>query len=158
MKLIIRGVLIFLLFVLVAGCGDNDNTHHHSGGHVHPAPHGGTLVELGEHAFNLEFLLDRQLGTLRLYVLGAHAEKFIRIQDEKLNVILTSEGETHSITLDAMPNELTKEVKGDTSHFFGSIEWLKGKKFISGVMRSVKIQGNTYEEVSFDLPVHGEHP
>ena len=43
----------------------------------HPAPHGGQLVELGEHGsgFNLELVLHEQ-GFLQIYVLDAHVTGF----------------------------------------------------------------------------------
>jgi hypothetical protein len=158
MKLISRGLEICLLCMFVAGCGGgNDNSPAPSHGHVHSAPHGGTLTELGNHSFTLEFLLDARLGSLSVYILGPHAERFIRIQEESLHVNLTSAGETHDLPLGAIANELTNEREGDTSHFSGSLDWLKGKNLISGVMRSVEIQGVVYEEVSFDLGGNREH-
>ena len=158
MKLIRRDFGICLFCIFVAGCGGgNDNSPTQSHGHIHLAPHGGILKELGDHSFNLEFLLDAQLGSLSVYILGPHAEKFIRIQEKSLHVNLTSAGETHELLLGAMANELTNEREGDTSHFSGSSDWLKGKNLISGVMRSVEIQGVVYEEVSFDLGGNQEH-
>jgi hypothetical protein len=158
MKLISRDLEICLLCMFVAGCGGgNDNSPAQSHGHVHSAPHSGILVELGDHSFNLEFLLDARLGFLSVYILGPHAEKFIRIEEESLYVNLTSAAGTHDLRLGAMANELTNERVGDTSHFSGSLDWLKGKNLISGVMRSVEIQGEVYEEVSFDLGGDREH-
>ena len=158
MKLIRRDFGICLFCIFVAGCGGgNDNSPTQSHGHIHSAPHGGILKELGDHSFNLEFLLNEQLGSLSVYILGPHAEKFIRIEQESLRVNLTSAGETHDFLLGAMANELTNERVGNTSHFSGLSDWLKGKNLISGVMRSVEIQGVVYEEVSFDLGGNQEH-
>ena len=43
----------------------------------HAAPHGGQLVELGEHGsgFNLELVLHED-GFLQIYVLDAHVDRF----------------------------------------------------------------------------------
>lgn len=158
MKLIRRDFGICLFCIFVAGCGGgNDNSPTQSHGHIHSAPHGGILKELGDHSFNLEFLLNEQLGSLSVYILGPHAEKFIRIEQESLRVNLTSAGETHDFLLGAMANELTNERVGSTSHFSGLSDWLKGKNLISGVMRSVEIQGVVYEEVSFALGGNHKH-
>ncbi len=158
MKLISRDLGICLFCMFVAGCnGGNDNSPAQFHGHVHSAPHGGILTELGDHSFNLEFLLDARLGSLSVYILGPHAEKFIRIKEKTLHVNLTSAGETHDLRLAAMANELTNEREGDTSYFSGSLDWLKGKNLISGVMLSVEIHGVVYEEVSFDLGGNQEH-
>ena len=74
-----RFIFFFSLPILFTACDSVD--HGSSGGHhVHVAPHGGQLLEVGEHGsgFNLELLLHPD-GFLKIYVLDAHAENFVRI-------------------------------------------------------------------------------
>ena len=49
--------------------------HHHE----HTAPHGGTLVALGEEFGHLELLLNKETGELTAYVLDGEAEKPVRL-------------------------------------------------------------------------------
>lgn len=53
--------------------------HEEEHGHVHAAPHGGHLVELGDHQYNLEVLYPDGDGNLSLYVLDAHAENPVMV-------------------------------------------------------------------------------
>ena len=94
MKTTLRAPLAVLLLCTFAGCSKNSEYkdyskapggeahagHNHSHGHVHTAPHGGTLVELGNHAYNVELLRDPATGKLTAWILDAHAENFIRIK------------------------------------------------------------------------------
>ena len=70
---------------LATACSKSDHAAHdhdkktaHSA-HDHTAPHGGTLIEIGEHAYNLELVRDNTAGKLTAYVLDGHAEDFVRI-------------------------------------------------------------------------------
>lgn len=71
--------------------------HHH---HHHEAPHGGHLIELGEHQYNAEVVLDDS-GQLVVYVLDAHAENAVAIAQEQIEfaveggspIVLTAEAQ-----------------------------------------------------------------
>lgn len=74
-------------------------------GHHHEAPHGGHLIELGDHEYNLEVVFPDADGNLSLYVLGAHAEEAVAValsdvefeidtEDDEIEVELTAVGET----------------------------------------------------------------
>ena len=149
---------MILALALLYGCRDG---HDHGSGrshtHVHKPPHGGMLVELGDHAFNLELLPDDEVGTLGVYILGAHAEKYIRIGMESLKLSLSAGSDSQELELKAVANELTNETVGDTSYFFGQSDWLKGKHDVTGMMQSVEIHGMSFKEVSFDLSGHHGH-
>ena len=147
-------VLLLLAALLLGGCGGGESGHGH--GHVHKAPHDGTLVELGNHEFNLELVHDEAAGTLAAYVLGAHAERHLQIEQPSIAINLKAGAETHELELKAVADELTKETVGDTSHFSAQSEWLK-KHGISGTVVSVTIKGSTYTKVSFDLDAHHGH-
>jgi hypothetical protein len=48
--------------------------HDHDHGHGSEGPHHGTLVELGEHEFHGELVVDAKSHTLKLYLLGPDAK------------------------------------------------------------------------------------
>lgn len=140
-------ILFLVAALLLDGCGGD---HPHSHGHTHTAPHGGELVELGNHAFNLEILHDDVAGTLGVYVLGGHAERYIRIEQPSIAMKLKSGDEQLDLELQAVADEITKETVGDTSYFSAQSDWLK-KEGIGGTIDSIKIKGTSYSAVSFDL-------
>lgn len=119
--------------------------------HAHEAPHGGALVELGEHFGFLEFVLDAGAGTLTAYVLDGGAEQAVRIAQPTLAVTFTAPqalaGQT--MTLAAKANVLTGETVGDTSEFVVTHPALKGQTTFSARVTEVVVKGQTFK----DLPV-----
>src|SRR6185503_1476227 len=89
------------------------------------APHGGTLVELGEHAYSLELVRDPATGSLSIFILDAHAENFVRIKAATLELVATVGREQRVLSLRAVANSATGETVGDTSQFDGQADWLK---------------------------------
>ena len=75
------------------GCGGGDNLqefddahikpadpgahdhHHHHHDEEHKAPHGGTLVALGDHQYHAEIAWDETAKTITVYVLDGEAER-----------------------------------------------------------------------------------
>ena len=120
--------------------------------------HGGTLVELGDHAHNLEFLLDNESGTLGIYTFGGHAEKFLRIKQPSITLSLSEPlGASDLLELQAVANEVTGETVGDTAYFSVQNDNLKGVVSLSGKVNSVEIQGQVYSDVPFELKGHKGH-
>ena len=81
---------LWIVLGAFAGCGKAPDAHLPAsapGSHIHVAPHGGTLVPLGEHAYNLELVRDADTGRLSLYVLDGHAENFIRITAPTIELV-----------------------------------------------------------------------
>lgn len=93
--------------------------------HAHHAPHGGTLLPLGDHLYNLEFVHDPAAGTLTAWVLDAHAENFLRSPLAAINVVIDRNGTPTPLTLAAVANTATGETVGDTSEFSAQADWLK---------------------------------
>ncbi len=157
-----------LSFVLVAGLGcgrkqsgdiqtygsKNSRDEHghaaHGHGHVHKAPNGGELVELGDHQFNIEFLYDKQRGVLRAWFLDAHAENFIRVAMDWFEVHEEG-GQGRKIELRSMANNLTGEAVGDTSYFEGEAPWLGGIKHFDGVIKALRVRGTDFRNVRIHL-------
>ncbi|MBI3879738.1 MAG: hypothetical protein HY301_06700 [Verrucomicrobia bacterium] len=138
--------------LLLAGCGKHDESGHAAGGgHHHEAPHGGTLVELGEHEFNVEFIAAAG-GVLNAYVLDAHAENFVRLPVESFQVTAKVAGREETLTFKPVANSATGETAGNTSQFQTQAEWLKTAAGFDGVLKELAVGGKTYASVAFKLP------
>lgn len=127
------------------------SSHGHAG-HHHTPPHGGAPVVLGAEAYHVEFVLDADAGRLRAYVLDGHMEQFIRLPAPALEVILNLPDGSQPLTLAAVANAATGETVGDTSHFAGQTDALRGRTNFQAVLRSLTIRGQTFEKVAFDYP------
>jgi len=164
MKITLRAPLAVLFLCAFAGCsknsehkdyskvpgGDAHAGHNHSHAHVHTAPHGGTLVELGDHAFNVELLRDPATGKLTAWILDAHAENFVRIASPALELVAMPGGKFTPLTLAAVANPATGETVGNTSQFEVQADWLKTSGAFTGIF-TVEIRGTKFEKVGFAL-------
>jgi hypothetical protein len=151
MTIVSRLFLLLLLPLLAAGCGKSPQASG-GGGHGHTAPHGGKLVELGQHAYNVELVRDATAGKLTAYVLDGHAESFIRIEAPSLAFVFTVNGETKGLLMRAVASQATGETVGNSSQFEADAEWLKGTGDLSGVIKTLPIRGTTFSDVAFRLP------
>lgn len=164
-------ISVLLLSVLIAGCGSNDqlaqeideihedaHSEETDHGHVHVAPNGGMLVEIGDHFANIEIVLDSETGVLTLYSLGAHAEKPVRLVEEtlSLDVTLGDSDESFTLILDAMENPLSGETIGDTSEFRGQSDALIGVDHFHATLASIQTQGVVFQNIEFAFP-HEDH-
>jgi hypothetical protein len=141
-------VLGMLGVVALAGCGKkSDPAAGKTSGHVHVAPHGGTLIELGDHAYNLELVRDAAAGKLTVYVLDGHAENFVRIKSPAVELVAMPGGQYTPLSLKAVANSATG---GDTSQFEVQADWLKTAGEFAGIF-TVEIRGTKFEQVPFVL-------
>lgn len=150
MKLSLAPILSAILLIALAGCSRNESSAG-AGGHVHRAPHGGTLVEVGQHAYNIELVRDPAAGKLTAYVLDGHAENFIRIAAPSFDLVAFTGGERRPVTLRAVANSATGETVGDTSQFEGQADWLKNTGEFPGEIPAVNIRGTTFQNVALYL-------
>jgi hypothetical protein len=139
-----------LLIAAFSACGKKSDGAGAYSGHVHTAPHGGTLVELGDHAYNVELVRDHAAGKLTAYVLDSHAEKFVRIKSPGIELIAMPGGKYTLVVLQAVANPSTGETAGDTSQFEVQADWLKNAGGFSGIL-TVEIQGTKFEQVAYHL-------
>ncbi len=153
MKLSLRATLASLLLLTVAACSKHDSHagHNHGTAHVHTAPHGGTLVELGQHAFNLELVLDPAAGKLTAYLLDGHAENFVRISAPSFEITATVAGAKQTLTLAAVANAATGEKVGATSQFEATADWLKNAPAFEGTIAALTIRDNAFKAVPFKV-------
>jgi hypothetical protein len=123
------------------------------GHHDHAAPHGGTLVELGNEFAHLELVVDTATGALTAYVLDGGAENAVRIAAPTIALELTpAGGSPAAVTLSAKANTLSGETVGDTSQFAGTAPAMKGVTQYAAVLRSLTVRGQTFENIDFVGP------
>ena len=154
---LLRILLLTLVPLLAIGCGrSHDHAHDkaangdaHGHGHAHTAPHGGQLVEVGDHQFNVELVLDRETGRLAAYVLDGHAENFVRIVQPAIEVRLKDPARV--LSLAAVANPATGETVGNTSQFEATAPWLKSAGDVAGEIVRLEIRGATFSALSFSL-------
>lgn len=159
----LRTVLATLLLGALAACskhsehkdysnvpGGHDHAAHAK--HVHTAPHGGTLVEIGEHAYNLELLRDAATGKLTAWVLDGHAENFVRLKAPSIEIVATVGGAKQTLTLTAVANPATNEKVGDTSQFEVTADWLKTTATFDAVIPAITIKETSFTAVAFNFP------
>ncbi len=82
--------------------------------HQHAAPHGGLLVEVGNHEYNAEFVVSNTDPKLVIYILDAHAEGPVVINVDAIKFVLEG-AEAAPLTLKAVPKE--GETEGTASQF-----------------------------------------
>jgi hypothetical protein len=124
-------------------------------GHAHKAPHGGTLIELGDHVAHLELVLDAKTGKLTAYVLDSGAEKGVRLKQKDIQIKINDINEEDAdvkLTLKAVANVLTGEKEGDSSEFTGQHEKLIGAKHFEGEIKKIKLKGEDLEDIDVDFP------
>ena len=129
--------------------GDGNNTKEHA----HPPPHGGMLVELGEHGsgYQLELFLHEQ-GFLQIYVWDTHVKNLVRIAPEKIEVLIPdANGTQKTLICEAISDPITGETIGSTA-LFTSTERIGDQLPLKGVIPSIQILSQTYENVSFEFP------
>ncbi|MBM3856059.1 MAG: hypothetical protein FJ399_23365 [Verrucomicrobia bacterium] len=153
MNFTLRLFLACLALSYLPGCGKSDHGHTAAGGgHAHTAPHGGVLVELGDHAANLEVLRNAATGKLTVWVLDGHAENFLRLKATSLALVATIGAEKRPLTLQAVANSATGETVGDTSQFETQADWLKGTAPIEFAVPALEIRGAKFAPTTFRLP------
>ncbi len=155
----LRCVVIALCCSLSFACSNNRTSsatppptgqdHHHE----HTAPHGGTLVALGEEFGHLELLLNKETGELTAYVLDGEAEKPVRLGGAPLELRIDGED---TLTLRAVADELTGETEEDSATYRGTLETLKGRDSFKAVISKVDLKGRTFENVTFEFPQGNE--
>ncbi len=155
MKSTFRLCLASVLLILLPACGKKDHDHAApatTSGHTHTAPHGGLLVEIGEHAYNLELVRDAVSGKLTAYFLDGHAENFVRLKATTINLTATLGAEKQALTLRAVANSATGETVGDTSQFEAHADWLKTTARFDASVSALEIRGTRFEKIGFSFP------
>ncbi len=127
-------------------------------GHEHAAPHGGTLVELGEEFAHIEFVLDSTTGTLTAYALDGEAERAVRVPQSTIALAIVTQSAARSeVRLTGVSSALTGETASDTSQFRATVPALRGVTEFEGSITAVLVRGQQFRDVTFRYP-STEHP
>lgn len=150
--------LVLFLAAALAACSPqtSEKPAEKKGGHVHVAPHGGTLVEIGAHQFNLEFVHDEESGKLSAYTLDGHAEHFTRTAMESFDAVISAGGEVRTVTFRPVANLASGETVGDTSQYEATDPWLKDKHAFTGIVVRVDFKGAVFTDIPFRFSEHDE--
>lgn len=125
--------------------------------HYHEAPHGGTLVMLGDHVGHIELVLESESGVLTAYVLDGEAERPVRIGMPALRLVVSPDSsESFPLELSPVADLLSGETAGDTSVFRIEDERLKGLARFKGSLHAIEIRGITLSGVAFSFPEGNE--
>jgi len=141
-----------------ANRSDQEEAHETHTHHEHTAPHGGTLVVLGEEFAHVEFVLEETTGKLTAYVLDGEAENPVRLTEKtiELKINRLNSEQTMALQLQAVPNVLTGETEGDTSQFEGQLDALVGTTEFQAEIASIAVKGQTFTDVDFKFPEGNE--
>ena len=150
MKLFI-GITLSIASLFLLSCGQNE-TGDHSGHHVHTAPHGGQLVEIGKHGsgYNLELVLHED-GFLKIYVLDSCAENFLRIPASSIDIEVTDENNNSKIIVcEPIEDPITGETIGNTSVFTSTVR-ISDNLPLKGIIRKLDILEFSFEDVEINF-------
>lgn len=138
---------------------DADSAEDHAGhAHAHHAPHGGALVELGDHFAHVELVQDAADGAITLYVLDGECERAVRVAQKELAVAIMAppSGDADPVklvmTLAPVASALTGETAGDSSVFRGVEEALSHLPRFEAVLEKITVRGQTFENVRIEYP------
>ena len=84
---------------------DAHHGHHHHHGEEHEAPHGGTLVELGDHQYHAEIVWDEKAKTITVFLLDGEAKVGVPIAAAELVLNIETDGKETMHKLAAKPQD-----------------------------------------------------
>ncbi len=146
----VAGVCIFLWSVVTADPAMAE--------HVHTAPHGGALNEVGEEAAHVELVVDAEQGKLTAYLLDGEAEGPVLSAQPAITLELICDGAEELLQLDlsAVANPLTGESVGRTSEFAAVDAALRDAKACRGTVSELRARGETFSDIPVSFP-EGTH-
>jgi hypothetical protein len=149
LRLGVRWLLVSAGLCLAGGCGE---VRHEAApeAHRHESAHGGVAVELGDHAYHLDFLADPTDGTLEAWVMDGHLESFVRVPLAAIEIQVTVVGTNRLLRMEARANPATGETAGHTSHFKGSAGWLRGISGFTAMIPVIEIRGESFTNIPFE--------
>tara|TARA_Y100000589_G_C27097683_1_gene606670 strand:+ start:372 stop:851 length:480 start_codon:yes stop_codon:yes gene_type:complete len=154
MKFVI--ILILAINTIFSGANNNSNTATIDEVHTHEAPHGGVLIELGDHFGLMELLHDPNKGSLQAWFLDGCAENYVRLVKQKIKLVIhgrflnKSVKQTVSFELLPKANPLTGETNRSTSQYQLIHEQLKGVSRLKGMILNVKYKSHDFKNLTFD--------
>ena len=144
-----RLLALLAAFALVA-CGEHDHEHDHAAhdDHNHAPKYDGQLVELGDHEFQVELLLEPESGKLVAYLWDGHVERAVPATMKSLTVHATVGDEKVTLELTPVANPYGDEA-GKSSEYAGQSDKLKKIDHFDGELAAIEIAGKRFEAVAF---------
>lgn len=136
------------LAMALVGCGRKEGGGG-GHGHAHAAPHGGLLVELGDHQYNLELVLDAGRSVMQAYLLDGHAENFVRIGVPEFVITANVAGKRQLLLFKPVANPVTGETAESTSLYEAKADWLRDAKAFDGTLQAINVRGTVFTNVNF---------
>lgn len=96
---------VVLALGLLARADDHDHDHDHD--HEKP-PHGGYLIEVGDHVAHIEVVHDAKAGKVTLYILDGEAKDPVKIQNAPRINMMTDDGAKQVATKAVEPDKEEK--------------------------------------------------
>ena len=119
-------------------------------------PMAGPLVVLGDEAYHLELVLDRETGTLQsCFLLDGEMENFVRSAMPSIQrSCVCAGGAERILVLEAVPNPATGETVGDTSLFQAQADLaMDHPGYAQDVtIKTAAVRGSTFSAVAFNFP------
>ena len=138
----------------------SDHSHDDKTDHAHAeksgAPHGGTPVQVGDHAFHLELVPDAVDGKMLAYVLDAHMEKEVSVAGGAFELIAKAGTQEHRLTFNPVMNAPNAGAE-KTSVFAATATNLNTLTNFEGVIPKIALEGKTFENVKFSYPKGSRH-
>ena len=150
---------------LALGCGNNhkhdghhhhgDDGHHHDDeGHAHEAPNGGKMVELGEDACHLEFLLDESNAT-RMTILAHefHPQKtYVKLPMAQIEVIAKVGDEEKKLVFKPVMSATLGNNATHSSEYETTADWLKDTREFTARIVYLDFPGGVTHNKPFQFP------
>ena len=147
---------------LALGCG-NHHDHDHNGhshghdhdddGHAHEAPNGGKMVELGEDACYLEFLLDESNAT-RMTLL-AHEfhpqETYVKLPMAQIEVVAKVGDEEKKLLFKPVVNSTLGNNATHSSEYEATADWLQDTSAFKGRIIHLDFPGGETHNKTFQF-------
>jgi hypothetical protein len=151
-----------LLLALVLGCGGRPeptkpappNPLPAAHDHGKEGPHGGPLVEWGDHEYHAEFTVDHDAGRATVYVYDGEAKSPRPIAAEQLTLTLKL---TPPVTLALRPEPQPGDPAGSASAFSGAHEAFKQRQAFAGAV-GAQVGGRKYSGDFREAPHEGHGP
>jgi hypothetical protein len=144
-----------LLTTVLIGCGDPAgdveevqttdvaaaNAEAAASEHKHTAPHGGHLIPIGDHEYNIEMVFSAEPRELHAYVLGGHAEKAIGLELESFDFD-QEDDEGNEVEIELMANPQEGDEDGTASRFTA-----KGDAIPANIKSLEDLHGHVHIEI-----------
>lgn len=118
----------------------------HKHEHEEPGPHGGHLVELGDHEYHGEVCFEAKDKKLTVYILGHELTQPQPIEEKEVTLSLMIDGKATPFQLKAAPLEGEKEGQSSRFELAGDLtvaDHIKDEEDLNGNL-SVTIKGKPY--------------